>query len=202
MIISLSENLFRILDTYREIIETRPYRRIADIWEPFTSLKKSIEGYLLSNFPTMHVDWSAGQGNWRNEPWIAILDERITKTVQKGYFCAYSFNFDFKYVSLSLVQGVNEIKKQVGRKKLRDVLSQKAKKMRPFYSDLFDYGFSLENNKLSSNTETSLDAISGVVLTKIYRNDSLPSDKQLSQDLIHLLSEYNKYIETSLLKLI
>ncbi len=76
MIISLRENLYRILDTYREITETRPYGRTPDIWEPFNSLKKNIEGYLFSSFPTMHVDWSAGQGNWRKEPWIAILDER------------------------------------------------------------------------------------------------------------------------------
>ncbi len=127
--------------------------------------------------------------------------KEITKTVQNGYFCAYSFNFDLKYVSLSLVQGVNEIKKQYGRKKLRDMLGQKAKKMRPFYSVLSDYGFFLDNNQLSSNTETSLDAISGVVLTKIYQKDSLLPDKELTQDVIHLLFEYNNYIEISIPKL-
>ena len=144
----------------------------------------------------MHVVWSVGQGNWRKNPWIAILDERITNTVQKGYFCGYGFNPDSRNVGLSLCQGVNEIKDQVGRKKLRDVLSQKAKKMRPFFSKLSEFGFTLDN-QLDSKSETSLDAISGVVVYKNYYKDNMPTNKDLSKDLIQLLIEYENYIDLS-----
>ena len=49
---------------------------------------------LVTEFPTLHVRFSTGQGNWARIPWIAILDERETTTIQSGVYCVFLFRED------------------------------------------------------------------------------------------------------------
>lgn len=194
-IFSLRDNLNKILDVYLSITRVKPYGKIPEIWDPLNSIKKEIHENLLINFSTMHVKWSAGQGRWARAPWIAIYDERVTTTIQKGYFCAYSFNLDMRSVSLNIGQGINYIKEEFGNGNLRDILSERARKMRPAFTNLSEFGFKLDNH-LDLGSEGSQDYTSGVVLYKTYFKNNLPVDGELSQDLNRLLVNYEEYIDS------
>jgi len=59
---------------------------------------------------------SAGRGRFVEIPWIAIMNKRITKTVQKGIYIVYLFTSDMKGVYLSLNQGFSYYRDKYGKK--------------------------------------------------------------------------------------
>jgi len=58
------------------------------------------------------VDASAGKGNWAQVPWIAIFDESITNTAQRGFYLVYLFAKDSSGVFLTLNQATTEVKNE------------------------------------------------------------------------------------------
>lgn len=61
------------------------------------------------------VKGSAGQSNWANIPWIAVMDITITTSPQNGFYLVYLLREDGKGLYLSLNQGVTDLKKKYGR---------------------------------------------------------------------------------------
>ena len=53
------------------------------------------------------VKASCGAGKWTSVPWIAIFDNRITKSAQKGIYIVYLLNKDSKELYLTLNQGAS-----------------------------------------------------------------------------------------------
>lgn len=74
---------------------------------------QNLEGYIKEAIPVSilgknYIPYlSVGKGNWANVPWIAVFDQNITTTAQKGFYIVYLFSEDYKKVYLSLNQGWN-----------------------------------------------------------------------------------------------
>ncbi|WP_305812275.1 MrcB family domain-containing protein [Photobacterium leiognathi] len=75
----------------------------------------SLVASLLGAQDRYYVKGSAGQSNWANIPWIAIMDLTITKSPQNGFYLVYLLREDGKGLYLSLNQGVTDLKKKYGR---------------------------------------------------------------------------------------
>src|SRR5262245_2984539 len=51
-----------------------------------------------AQFQHFEVRFGIGQGNWAAIPWIAVLDERETKSIQEGIYCVLLFAEDMSGV--------------------------------------------------------------------------------------------------------
>ena len=56
---------------------------------------------------------SCGAGRWTNYPWIAIYNDEITTTIQRGVYVVYLFSQDMNRVYLTLNQGCTNLKKNL-----------------------------------------------------------------------------------------
>lgn len=54
------------------------------------------------------VKGSIGKGLWATVPWVAILNEGITTSTQRGYYIVYLFSEDMKELYLTFAQGITE----------------------------------------------------------------------------------------------
>ncbi|GBD60318.1 MrcB family domain-containing protein [Tetragenococcus halophilus] len=86
-----------------------------DLKEKYKNLLHNVlPTYISENFDVYNckITGSIGQGQYAQVPWVAILNENITSSTQKGYYIAYLFEPEGNGVFLSLNQGWNEIKKK------------------------------------------------------------------------------------------
>ena len=68
-------------------------------------LKKAVEFVTNKHTSSLTLKASAGAGRWADVPWLAILDNEITKTSQNAFYPIYLFKADGSGVYLSLNQG-------------------------------------------------------------------------------------------------
>lgn len=54
------------------------------------------------------VKGSVGQGVWTDVPWVAVMDQKVTDSTQRGYYLVYLFSEDMRRLYLTLAQGVTE----------------------------------------------------------------------------------------------
>lgn len=132
---------------------------------------------------------SAGQGNWAECPWIAILDRLITESPQSGFYPVLIFKADMTGVYLSLNQGITEV---------RDNYKRDAKKVLTLRA--YDYRAKLDYNETqiietislnSSNSNAKLYE-AGNIIAKYYPTENLPSSNQIQHDIIYFLNLYEE----------
>lgn len=70
----------------------------------------------------LKVKGSCGAGTWTRYPWIAIYNEKITTTIQRGVYIVYLFSEDMSRVYLTLNQGCTNLKKDLGTKGAREAM--------------------------------------------------------------------------------
>lgn len=154
------------------------------------TLKRIIEN---SSFKTENYEFvgSSGQGNRARCPWTAILDKRITETVQEGYYPVYLFQEDGNGVYLSLNQGTTDIKNQY-QNKFKDELKKRA----DGYRNIIDSHQKPINEKIVSKIDLSLNNDTckayelGNVYAFHYELDNIPDDETLETDLKTILEYY------------
>ena len=56
------------------------------------------------------VDGSAGDGSWTHTPWVAVLDPKVTTTVQEGVYVVYLLSLGGERLYLTLNQGCTRLK--------------------------------------------------------------------------------------------
>lgn len=78
--------------------------------------KAILSGY-LSDRPDLRITSSPGQAKWADVPWIAIFNKSETDTARSGVYVVYLFSADCKRVYLTLNQGVDVDKVELGTKK-------------------------------------------------------------------------------------
>jgi 5-methylcytosine-specific restriction enzyme B len=166
----------------------------------FHSLTQSLQSSsCVKEFPTLHVRFSTGQGNWARVPWIAVLDERKTTTIQSGVYCVYLFREDGSAVYLTLAQGVTEPLRRLGSAQGKTELRSNAHTIRASLGPLTDMGFSLTDDMdlhtgpgLGSNYEVS------AIAYKLYERGNVPSSVQLVSDLTALIASYEQLISVDI----
>jgi len=90
---------------------------------------------------SIKVDISVGKGVWTKTPWIALLDERETKTTQEGRYIVFLITEDLSVTYLTLNQGMAVLTKQLGDKGANDEMVRVAEAARPNIRSLEDLVF-------------------------------------------------------------
>ena len=98
----------------------------------------------------LEVKSSCGKGGWTYNPWIAIFNPKITKTIQEGVYIVYLFSRDMNRVYLTLNQGYTNLQNKLGKK---DSKLEMIKKRNYLRSKLNKYDFKDDNNINVEKTE-------------------------------------------------
>ncbi|MFB6100907.1 MAG: MrcB family domain-containing protein [Candidatus Nanohalobium sp.] len=191
---NLKESLEEILNLYPD----RPSRLDGDT-RLFKLLEKKVPillNYLSDEKTDLDLNsgafvGSAGQGNWANIPWVAVLHPDETDTTQKGVYIVYLFDPENQAVYATLNQGTTEVIESCnGRGEARETLEDRAEEIREKV-DL--EGFSTENPDLSDNDKLYEES---TIYQKKYELGNLPESEQVEDDFVQLAEAYLDYLDT------
>ena len=137
----------------------------------------------------MAIRFGTGMGNSANVPWIALSNTRITRTIQKGVYCAYLFRADMSGVYLTLIQGVNDTEQDFEK------IMAKAIDLRRRMFVLRRFGFSLDRYMtLMDRGGSGNNYEKATIAYKFYSSQNIPNDQKIEQDLEALLRAYDGYV--------
>jgi len=145
---------------------------------------------------TKIVKGSPGIANWASVPWLSIMDERETSSVQEGVFVVYLFSEDMNRVYLTLMNGVSEFTDEYTTSEARNRLKEKADQIIEILEIPED--FKTDKNIDLASSGLGKDYEFGTIAYKEYKKDNLPSNEHLSKDLVDILDVYNEYLEESI----
>lgn len=137
---------------------------------------------------------SVGQGRWAKIPWIAIFDDEICTSAQKGFYVVYLFTSDYKGVYLSLNQGWTNYKetyKKEAKVKIKSVTDFWKENLIMINSNK---DFTIENIDLISdgsrkNNDLAIGYEYGNICSKFYNIDILKEkdNTEITTDLLSML---------------
>jgi hypothetical protein len=186
-----------VLSNYQRA-RRKPFGREPTLWKVFEDLLKHLE-YYVTNHLTLKIKWSVGKGDWARVPWIAIPDERETKSTRHGVYPVYLFREDLSGVYIALNQGIGVLKNKQGAPESRRILGERAEQMRrdaPAVQDLKNAGFSVDNRiDLHTSGELKKDYEASIISYKLYRRGEIPNDATLVNDLEQLLVAYDECLK-------
>jgi len=140
---------------------------------------------------------SPGKGNWVSAPWIAILDVLVTETAQSGFYPVYLVREDFGGFFLSLNQGVTSVRNEY-RADAPTALRARAANYAAKYGSP-PSGFLVGPIDLATpGGKRATDYEVGAIFSKEYSRDAIPSDSELTADLLELLSVYRVLVDREL----
>jgi len=180
-----------------QIARRQPFGKTSPLWNTMDAIKTSL--YTIDacqNRPNIKIQWSVGAGNWAAVPWIALLDDRETRSTQHGTYCVFLFCGDMSGVYLTLNQGVTELISKLGRNRGREELSHRAMIAREALSHIDLAQFKRDRN-IDLRTEAVLgnDYESSTIAYKYYSTGSVPSHEDISRDLEVVLGAYDRLLE-------
>ncbi len=142
----------------------------------------------IRSLPFIHstytVTGSVGQGNWAIVPWVAIMNNAITTSTQRGYYIVYLFSEDMKQLYLTLAQGVTETTKDEMAAINQEIRSKIDMDLKVIKDDQIDLGPSKRARDYAYSTAAYIQ----------YSVDEMPSEAELVQDLEKMTSYYEEYI--------
>ncbi|MEJ7931623.1 DUF3578 domain-containing protein [Ramlibacter sp. AN1015] len=192
---TLAETLRLILERYGPARRALPFGGHHEIKELFSRARK-----ILQDAPTVQhrshlsVVASYGKGNWATIPWISFLDDRETRTTQRGTYVVYLFREDGQGCYLKLAQGVTAAEKEYGAKAV-EILGRRADEIRSRCEHLGAKGFDLSGRTdLATSQRLGLLYEASTVASKYYPVDAIPDDGRLLTDLEALLETYESYV--------
>lgn len=157
-------------------------------------IKDAIPDYIFS-YKT-YIKRSYGQGNRAEIPWIAIFDEELTKSAQKGFYIVYLFTNDYKGVYLTLNQGYSIYKDKFDS----DFRMKAIKKVSNFWKENLctineKDGFTISDINLAnikSKNEKLRGYELGTIYSKYYEIDKLnyEDNNELLRDLFKINTVY------------
>ncbi|WP_065187375.1 MrcB family domain-containing protein [Shewanella woodyi] len=153
------------------------------------NLKSTINSIALTGFPTLIIKASAGAGNWANVPWLSLLDPEITTTTQSGVYPVYLFRADGSGLYLSLCFGTTDLQSQYGLQEAKIQAKKIKANLRSYIPELENWNETID---LKSTTNLGKSYEWATAGAKFYSIDSMPSDKQLTNDLIEILTIYKR----------
>lgn len=127
---------------------------------------------------------SVGAGNWAGVPWIAIMNQDVTKSTQRGYYLVYLFSEDMERVYLTFAQGVTETSKEEMeeiKQEIRDLLPGNTR-------------FKTEPKIRLGQGNLALQYADSVAVYIEYSKTNLPSSEVLINDLHEMVKLYEEYV--------
>ncbi|MFE2888521.1 MrcB family domain-containing protein [Streptomyces sp. NPDC059272] len=182
---TLREYLHNVASTYDST-----YDRTAGTGSPAAKLLRSAPSVFEPYVPASYlIKGSAGNGAGAFRPWVSFFDPDETTTATRGMYLVYLFAEDMKTVSLSLNQGVTELRDTFGAREAETRLRSEAAALR---------------GSLPSDTAESLNDVmnlggraglprayeAGNILAVLYEVDSLPAEEALKSDLRQMIQLY------------
>jgi 5-methylcytosine-specific restriction protein A len=185
----IRETLLKILKEFEPARKTEKFKDHLLASYIRNQAKQNFKQALGSYAKDYIVDASPGKGNWVNNPWINIMDERVTTTAEDGYYAVYLFSEDQKTIVLELGQGEFQARK-VFKKDTENILISRAAIMRskvPEYTNIFKSNISINLKKGDKVKERW---ISSAAFGKVYKIDKFPEEQELVDDLKEILKLY------------
>ncbi|MCM5558495.1 MrcB family domain-containing protein [Pleomorphomonas sp. JP5] len=138
-------------------------------------------------------DLSIGDRDWTYTPWVAILDKRITKSVQRQYYIVYLLSKGKDRLYLTLAQGCNDLRKSAGMRVARRELASRASVMRGrverHASRLAPVEMDLNTNGWRAKLYET-----GCIVAREYDAHHLPTDREMIEDLEEALRLYKHLV--------
>ena len=134
------------------------------------------------------VKSSCGGPSWAKCPWIAITNKEITNTIKEGVYILIIFSEDMQRYYITLNQGFFQINKELKTKLGREKLVRLRNELRNKYEA---EGFKTDNNLVIGDIDYEVSTI----FYKEYKQENLPNENQIKEDLEILFEVYQKYYE-------
>jgi len=186
----------KILEIYRDIRTNKPFGQDPDLWRAFETIRTHLEkSPSVRSRRDLKITWSVGRGNWARVPWIAILDQRETKSTQNGVYCVFLFREDTSGVYLTFNQGVTEPKNRLGPREGLAEVKARAAELRGLCRELEEAGFRLDNEiDIMPGAGLGKDYESSTIAHKLYEKGAVPVDEDIAEDIDALLRVYDRYL--------
>jgi len=139
--------------------------------------------------PTLRVRGSAGQSDWAEIPWVAVLDPVITKFATRGYYVVYLFSADLNQIVLCLLQGAEAVKAEFGLPRGIVELKRRAALMRSRVPEFSEF-FSSEDIDLRGIGDLAEGYEAAHAFGTTYETAALPSEESLARDLLNIVRLY------------
>jgi 5-methylcytosine-specific restriction enzyme B len=192
----LQQALQTIMDLFPKA-RLEPFQAKPELWAAFEHARAAMESLEdVGGNPHVRVKWPPGQGNWAKVPWIALLDDRVTNTTQRGVYVVLLFRQDMSAVYLTLNQGVTQPKADLGARAGRERLRARAREIRATSSELAGNGFMLDD-EIDLRTESGLGADYEVstIAYKLYPSGQVPHESAIEADVEALMDAYQAYVD-------
>ena len=157
-------------------------------------LKEKITSIISAKFPKLNIKASAGSGNWANIPWLSLLNPEITKSTQSGVYPVYLFRGDGSGIYLSLCFGTTDLESQHGKLEAKNQAEIMKCNLINYIPELNQWNVAIDIKSTTNLGKSYEWATAGA---KFYDSTSMPSDEQLTTDLIDILNIYSKVKITS-----
>lgn len=168
---------------------------------PVSQAMRQLRQWLESSEPiasrsSIKVKISVGQGGWTKTPWIALLDERVTTSTQRGIYIVFLVAEDLSVTYLTLNQGMTDLVTRMGQRGAVEEMLRVAAASRPLIAETIADQFAANNEiNLKSDTSAARNYEVGTIAQIALPKDSLPDDAQITRDLATLLAAYDRLIE-------
>ena len=140
----------------------------------------------------LRIKGSCGQGRWTSIPWVAVLDPRETTSTKNGVYVVYLFEPSENRVTLTLNQGVVDLKNEEGKRGAIDELRNRARQIR---QQIDVEGFIAGEIELPNASAGPQLYGPGTVFYKRYSLSDLPEEDILQEDLRRVSSKYSDWVE-------
>ncbi|TFE01487.1 DUF3578 domain-containing protein [Jeotgalibacillus salarius] len=130
------------------------------------------------------VTGSVGQGNWAGVPWIALMNNQITTSTQRGYYIVYLFSEDMQELYLTLAQGVTETSREEMLRIKNSIRSE---------LDI-DARFHKDDDIYLGPSHRARGYAASTALYVKYRLENFPSEDQIVEDLEKIVGYYEDFI--------
>ncbi len=151
---------------------------------------------VIAAHKTLKVKMSVGQGGWTKTPWVAILDERLTTSTQRGIYIVFLIAEDLSITYLTLNQGMTDLVSSKGQQGAAAEMVRVAESARPLIAGVLGDQFKLDNAiKLKSDTLAARNYEIGTITHAALPRDEIPDDESLSALLGALVEAYQRVID-------
>lgn len=106
----LTDYFKEILDNYIESKTTGRFNKNHEMFKLINYTTTDALNEIVKEYGLIAKGY-CGAGTWTNYPWIAVYNEEITTTIQRGIYIVYLFSEDMSRVYLTLNQGCTNLKK-------------------------------------------------------------------------------------------
>jgi hypothetical protein len=137
---------------------------------------------------------SGGKGTATFTPWFGFFDPDETTSPEHGLYLAILFSADLHAVSLTLMQGITALDRDLGRREARDRLLQEATAIRGALPPELIADLSTELT-LGSSGYRQLAYEAGSLLVQTYPTGDLPPEQILRGDLSRFFQLYQQAID-------